>query len=365
MEKVPLRVPLNYLGLETAMTDNRQSANGTPFALQIKNLNVDFLLSAQASAPKSFLSAVDGISLDIRRGETLGLVGESGSGKSVTSFALMDLLDRRSARIRFDSYAVGGEVISDGISFSGLRRGQKIAMIFQEPMTALNPVMTVGAQIAEVFTIHQPEMTREGVQQAAIELLQKVRIADAKERFYSYPHQLSGGMKQRIMIAMALACKPDVLIADEPTTALDVTIQAQILQLIADLQRDSQLSVLFITHDLSVIASICHRVAVMYAGEIVEIATTKELFTRPRHPYTEALLKSSLRPVHRAERLNAIAGQVPTLLERNLKKDSCRFSNRCPQKLPTCELKHPELLPEAKNFVRCLNPVSETVLLKN
>jgi len=238
------------------------------------------------------------ISLRLASGEMLGLVGESGCGKSVTALSILRLLPQ--PMLRIDS----GEIIFHGESADGknllalspaeLRalRGDRIAMIFQDPMTALNPVQTIGRQLEEVLLLHRPDWNQQRRQQRIIELLDRVRIPAAAQRLDDYPHQLSGGMRQRVMIAMALACEPRLLIADEPTTALDVTIQAQVLQLIRELQQDMGMGVLLITHDLSVIAQTCDRVAVMYAGRIVETASVRQLFAQPRHPYTQGLLSS-------------------------------------------------------------------------
>ena len=273
------------------------------------------------------LVAVDGVSFDVERGKTLGIVGESGCGKSVTALSIMQLLPQpmgqiASGSIRFDGREIGGasaETMQDV-------RGDEIGMIFQEPMLALNPVQRIGRQVAEVFQLHKPEMTKGQVLEASIEILDKVGIPSPEIRVSEYPHQLSGGMRQRVMIAMALACKPDLLIADEPTTALDVTVQAQILKLIADLQKEMGMAVILITHDLGVIAETCDEVVVMYAGRVVERAPVEELFAKPLHAYTKGLLSSVPRmDRERKTKLPTIEGNVPPLHEM---PSGCRFSTR-------------------------------------
>jgi peptide/nickel transport system ATP-binding protein len=278
---------------------------------------------------------LDNISLSIARGEMLGLVGESGCGKSLTALSILRLLPQPivridSGRIDFDERNL---LALDAESLRALR-GNRIAMIFQDPMTALNPVHTVGRQLEEVLLLHRPDWNKQKRQQRIIELLDRVRIPDPLQRLDDYPHQLSGGMRQRVMIAMALACEPQLLIADEPTTALDVTVQAQVLQLIQELQRDMQMAVLLITHDLGVIAQTCDRVAVMYAGRIVEEATVNDLFAEPKHPYTRGLL-NSLPARARATQipLAAIGGQVPSI---DARPHGCTFSNRCAYRTDIC-----------------------------
>jgi peptide/nickel transport system ATP-binding protein len=276
--------------------------------------------------------AVDEVSFTVERGRVLGLVGESGSGKSMTALSVMRLVPTP-GRI------AGGRIVFDGTDLLGLPeramrdlRGARIAMIFQEPMTALNPVLTAGFQIAEALLIHKPISKRQAWARA-IELLAEVGIPEPAARAHDYPHQLSGGMRQRVMIAMAIACEPDLLIADEPTTALDVTIQAEILELLARLRERHGMGLLLITHDLGVVAEQADRVAIMYAGRIVEEATTVELFADPLHPYTRALLRSMpTLGVHR-ERLEAIPGTVPDITRR---PSGCRFRDRCPLAIPEC-----------------------------
>jgi peptide/nickel transport system ATP-binding protein/oligopeptide transport system ATP-binding protein len=292
-------------------------------------------------SPSGVVKAVDGIDLDILPGETLGIVGESGCGKSVTSLSIMGLIESPPGKI------AGGEILYNGkdlvkLSPAELRkiRGSEISMIFQEPMTSLNPVYTVGYQISEAIRYHKDLSSRE-VKRESVEMLKKVGIPIPEQRVNEYPHQLSGGMRQRVMIAMALACRPRLLIADEPTTALDVTVQAQILDLLKGLQEQMGMSILMITHDLGVIAELSDRVAVMYAGKIVEFTDVKRLFADPRHPYTLGLLKSVPRTDLDVERLEAIPGNVPS--PRSLPK-GCRFNTRCQIADSSCFQEEPGLV---------------------
>ena len=285
------------------------------------------------------LKAVDGVSFHIAEGETIGLVGESGCGKSVTAFSILKLLPAPPAR-----YA-GGRIRFRGEDLLALNekemrriRGNLISMIFQEPMSSLNPIMTIGSQITEAILEHRKKSRREA-RDIAIEMLGRVGIASPLSRFNDFPHHLSGGMKQRAMIAMALVCRPRLLIADEPTTALDVTIQAQILDLLGDLQRELGMSVLLITHDLGVVAETCDRVAVMYAGKIVEYAPVMELFERPGHPYTHGLFRSLPTLTKKRGPLPVIPGAVPSPLDF---PTGCRFRTRCPLAQEICE-QEPEL----------------------
>ena len=281
---------------------------------------------------KEEIHAVDGISFDVRSGETLGLVGESGSGKSVTARSIMGLVDSP-GRIVGGSVRYRGENLV-GKSESALRsyRGGDIAMIFQDPMTSLNPVYTVGNQIEEALKLHQ-DLSGNAATNEAASLLESVNIPDARRRLGEYPHEFSGGMRQRALIAMALACDPDLLICDEPTTALDVTTQAQILELLSEIQAERDLAMLFITHDMGVIAEIADRVAVMYAGEIVERADVEALFADPKHPYTRGLLESIPGRGDRGNRLYTIEGDVPTATG---PAASCRFAPRCPEATEAC-----------------------------
>ncbi len=282
------------------------------------------------------IHAVDDVTFSVPKGSTLGLVGESGCGKSVTALSIMRLLPQpggkiKSGQILFDSR----DIVSLPVEKLREIRGRRISMIFQEPMTALNPVHRIGKQISEVFHLHFPRMSKQEMADASVEMLHKVGIPEPVQRMKEYPHQLSGGMRQRVMIAMALACKPDILIADEPTTALDVTIQAQILQLIQELQGETGMSVIFITHDLGVIAEICDRVVVMYAGRIAETGPVKEIFQYPAHPYTQGLLSSIPRmETPRKSRLSIIKGMVPSLHDL---PEGCRFQNRCPHAQEICK----------------------------
>ncbi|MBP9707116.1 MAG: ABC transporter ATP-binding protein [Oligoflexales bacterium] len=300
--------------------------------LEVENLVTAFLTESGEA------QALNGISFSVDRGEIVGLVGESGCGKSVTSLSLMQLLDPQVGRI------VSGRVLFDGVDLLKLSakqirqyRGNKISMIFQEPMTSLNPVFTIGNQIAEVFKVHQ-KISHSAAIKKAIEMLELVRIPAPEKRVHEYPHQLSGGMRQRVMIAMALACRPQLLIADEPTTALDVTIQAQILNILQDLKDKLGMSILFITHDLGIVAEFCDRVLVMYAGDIVEASTVQELFAMPQHPYTKGLLASIPRLDQKIEFLPSIEGSVPSLSSR---LPGCGFADRCPHMLEKCRLEKP------------------------
>ena len=295
--------------------------------------------------------AVSGVTFAVRRGATLGIVGESGSGKSVTALAIMRLLDRASARVtgcvRFDGRDLAG------LSERDMRdvRGNRIAMIFQEPMTSLNPSYTIGDQIGEALVRHQG-LSAKAARAAAIELIARVRIPSPATRVDDYPHRLSGGQRQRAMIAMALACRPALLIADEPTTALDVTIQAQILDLLRDLRRETGSAIMLITHDLGVVAETCDEVAVMYAGEIVERAPTRQLFAAPQHPYTVGLLGALPRLGVRQARLAAIPGQVASI---SGQATGCRFAARCPFADVGCSAVSPPLrVAREGHWSRCL-----------
>jgi len=300
--------------------------------LEVRGLRTHFRVDGREVA------AVDGVSFGVDAGRTLGIVGESGCGKSVTSLSIMGLVPRPPGRI------AGGEILFDGVDLlkepeSALRelRGNRISMIFQEPMTSLNPAFTVGEQIVEVLARHRP-LTRAEAKARAIEMLRQVRIPSPERRFDEYPHRLSGGMRQRVMIAMALACGPKLLIADEPTTALDVTIQAQILDLMRTLRRETGTAIILITHDLGVIAEVADDVAVMYAGRIVERAPVAALFAEPQHPYTIGLLGSIPRLHVEHERLAVIDGQVPSP---ETPIPGCRFHPRCPFAIEKCKREDP------------------------
>jgi oligopeptide/dipeptide ABC transporter ATP-binding protein len=280
------------------------------------------------------LTAVDGVSFTVQRGRTLGIVGESGCGKSVTALSIMRLLPQPMGRI------AGGRILFDGRDLASLSpdemheiRGGRIGMIFQEPMTALNPVHSIGRQLSEVFLLHRTKDKAEAWRRGT-DMLRKVGIPAPEVRMGEYPHQLSGGMRQRVVIAMALACEPAVVIADEPTTALDVTIQAQILELMQSLQRAMGLAIVLITHDLGVIAETCNDVVVMYAGRVAESGPVNDIFNHPSHPYTRGLLDSIPRLEHtRKTRLNVIEGMVPSLKDLPV---GCRFQNRCPYRVDRC-----------------------------
>jgi dipeptide transport system ATP-binding protein len=312
--------------------------------LSIKNLSVRF----------GNFSAVDGLTLDVRPGEVLGIVGESGSGKSVTMMALMGLVEEP------------GKIIADHVLFdhqnlldlSARQRreiiGKDISMIFQDPMTSLNPSYTVGYQIMEVLKAHQ-NLRGDLLKKRTLELMEQVEIPAATSRINAYPHQLSGGMSQRIAIAMAIACQPKLLIADEPTTALDVTIQAQIMNLLLQLQKDNGMALIMITHDLAVVAEMAQRVVVMYAGQEVEIGSVPEIFRHPKHPYTEALLSSIPEHSHGSIRLKTLPGIVPGQYDR---PSGCLLSPRCPYVQDICVTKQPELFgDDEKGLVRCHYPI--------
>ena len=319
----------------------------TEILLRIEDLHTYFFTY------EGVVKAVNGIDFSIRKGETLGLVGESGCGKSVTSLSIMRLTPRPQGRV------VNGSIFFDGINLLELSekqmrdvRGNLVSMIYQEPMTALNPVYTVGNQITEAIRRHQ-KVSRKRAAELAVEMLQKVGIPNPNKRMKEYPHQLSGGMRQRVMIAMALSCKPKLLIADEPTTALDVTIQAQILDLMNKLKKDLGASILLITHDLAVIAEMAQSVAVMYAGRIVEYAEVVEFFTDPKHPYTLGLMDSipKMDDVPADRLLKAIPGIVPSLL--HLPR-GCSFQDRCAYTFDRCLIDTPPLFESGSgHLVRC------------
>ena len=316
--------------------------------VQIKNLKTYFHTEAGTA------KAVDNVSFDIYKGEVLGIVGDSVSGKSVTSLSINRLIPNPPGEI------VGGQIIYNDtdllqLSYDEMKdiRGREIAMIFQEPMTSLNPVVKIGVQMNEILIKHY-ELSQEDATQKSIEMLHAVGIPNPEQRIGEYPHQFSGGMRQRVMIAMALQCNPSLLIADEPTTALDVTIQAQILDLMMDLKdKRKDAAILLITHDLAVVAETCDRVVVMYGGEIQEIATVEDLFKNPLHPYTKALMNSIPHMERKTKRLKALKGMVPSILEMG---DGCKFCSRFdPEECPCMGTKENQELFEAKknHFVRC------------
>ncbi|MCR9259696.1 MAG: ABC transporter ATP-binding protein [Pseudomonadaceae bacterium] len=321
--------------------------------LQVENLAVEFLTEY------GWVTVVDGINFEIAPGETLGLVGESGSGKTVSALSIMRLVPTPPGRISQGRILLQGE---DMLTLPDVdlrkRRGRDVAMVFQESMTSLNPAFTIGEQIAESVRAHMG-LGRRAAMDRAVEVLDLVRIPDPRQRATAYPHEFSGGMRQRAAIAMALACEPKLLIADEPTTALDVTVQAQILDLLRQLQERFDMGMLFVTHNLGVVADICDRVAVMYAGQIVETANVEDLFAAPTHPYTEGLLRAMPQLGEPGERLPVIAGSppVPWALP-----NGCRFAPRCSYAQPICSTKPPQLEDVSGHFTRC--PLHSTLSLR-
>ena len=313
--------------------------------LEIRGLN-SYFFTEKGVAP-----AVDGLDLDIPKGKIIGLVGESGCGKSMTAKSIMGLL-------KYPGRVAGGSIRFEDqdltrLSDKELRKicGNDISMIFQEPMTSLNPVLKVGRQVRETLLVHNPTMSKAEAKQRVVEMFQRVGIPEAEKRYACYPHELSGGLRQRVMIAMAMVCKPKLLIADEPTTALDVTIEAQILRLMKELRDETGMSVLIITHNMGVVAEICDYVYVMYAGKIMEQAETFELFDHTMHPYTRGLLDSIPRIGQNAERLHTIPGVVPNLLHLS---QGCPFSNRCEYATDQCRTEKAQLHPVAPDHqVRC------------
>jgi oligopeptide/dipeptide ABC transporter ATP-binding protein len=322
-----------------------ETASNTSPLLQVKNLETLFL------TPEGEGKAVNGVSLNLDRKETLGIVGESGCGKSVTALSVLRLIPEPPGKI------VSGEVLFEGrdllkLSEKDMRhiRGNDISMIFQDPLSSLDPVFTIGDQMGEVFRLHRGASRKEAVSRS-IEMLRLVRIPSPEKRISEYPYQMSGGMRQRVMIAMALACGPKILIADEPTTALDMTIQAQILDLMLRLKEDFNTAILLISHDLALISEAAQRLIIMYAGEIVEEADTREIFENPLHPYTRGLLQSTPRGASKAGRLQEIPGTVPNLFSL---PQGCLFHPRCPQATPVCREKSPEWTrTRNRSSVRC------------
>lgn len=301
-----------------------------PPLLKVENLKTYIYLN------RGIVRAVDGVDLEVAEGETLGIVGESGSGKTMTSLSMLRLLPKPSGRI------VEGSITLDGTDLVKLSedemarnwRGRRISMVSQDPLTSLNPVFSIGDQVGAPFRYHKLAAGRGAVRKAVEAVLGRVRIPSPAKRIDDYPHQFSGGMRQRVVTAMAIACSPRLLIADEPTSALDVTIQVQMMELFRELQRDSGVGIIMITHDLGVAAGICHRVAVMYAGRVVESGDVREIFRNPVHPYTRGLLNSIPHLGRKRRRLEAIAGQPPSLID---PPRGCRFAARCPQKMARCD----------------------------
>lgn len=309
------------------MTAKKSLRKETPL-LEVKNLETAFEIDG------TYYNAVDHVSFSVKPRQIVGVVGESGCGKSVMSLSIMQLLPKGISKVK------SGEIIFDGLNLEKMSegqinkiRGKDVSMIFQEPMTSLNPVFTIGYQLQEVLFNHT-KISKKEARQKAIALLKSVGISRPEKIVDEYPHQLSGGMRQRVMIAIAIACQPKLLIADEPTTALDVTVQAQILELLKEIQEVNDMSIILITHDLGVVAEMCDEVIVMYAGKIVERTDVDSLFYHPKHPYTTLLLGAIPKMDEEEERLSSIQGIVPSLT--NMPKSGCRFANRCPKAMPEC-----------------------------
>jgi peptide/nickel transport system ATP-binding protein len=332
----------------TASAQRRTTYGDEPL-LSVRDLRVTFKRSGEEP-----FRAVDGVSFDVRPGQTVGLVGESGCGKSVTSLAVMGLLPRRGNTVEGEALYDGTDLLRLSADAMRDRRGSDIAMIFQDPLSSLNPVVPVGRQVTEVLERHK-KMSRKAATPVARDLLDRVGIPDPDRRLKDYPHQLSGGMRQRALIAMALACEPRLLIADEPTTALDVTIQAQILALLKELVEDTGTALIMITHDLGVVAGLCDEVNVLYAGRVVERGLRHELFAQPRHPYTAGLLGSIPRlDAPRGEELTPIPGSVADNLPW---EHACAFAPRCSQPVDVCTSQTPDFEESGGRALRCHNPV--------
>ena len=314
--------------------------------LDVKDLNIRF------KTKKGYVNAVEHLDFHVKKGELLALVGESGCGKSVTSLAVMDLIERP-GEVKAESMMLDGhELTTTPPNEKRKMRGTEMAMIFQDPLTSLNPLYTIGNQLSEQFLTHIPGCTKQQAKEKSIEIIRKTGIPRPEAVYKSYPHELSGGMRQRVMIAIALACNPKLLIADEPTTALDVTIQAQILHLMQDLIKDFDTSILFITHDLGVVAEMADRVVVMYTGQIVEEADVYTLFHNPKHPYTQGLLNSTINVQQQDDTLEPIAGTVPSLSHL---PEGCRFHPRCKYATEACKHTMPQLVEVGPgHYSRCL-----------
>jgi peptide/nickel transport system ATP-binding protein len=319
--------------------------------LDVRGLTIDIPLA------QGTMHAVRGLDFELKRGETLCIVGESGSGKSLTSLAIMGLLSKKLQRSAEKLEFSGIDLLRQKPRAMRNLRGNRMAMIFQEPMTSLNPAYTIGDQLAEAYLLHRKASKAEA-RARAVELLGKVGITAAESRLSQYPHQLSGGLRQRVMIAMALMCEPELIIADEPTTALDVTIQAQILRLLADLQREMNMAMILVTHDLGIVARIADKVAVMYAGEVVEQGTAKEIFDNPRHPYTRGLLRCIPVPgkTKPGEHLGSIPGIVPSLVD---SIQGCAFRSRCDVAEAACAAAIPERRTPEGHSWRCIHALEE------
>jgi peptide/nickel transport system ATP-binding protein len=320
--------------------------------LEVKNLVTQFRVD------EGTFNAVDNVSFALQEGRSLGIVGESGCGKSVTSLSIMRLIQTPGQIVGGEIYFRGHDLLKSSEEDMRKIRGADIAMIFQEPMTSLNPVFTIGNQIDEAIAEHNPNMSQAEVKNRTIEILKRVGIPSPESRYDEYPHQLSGGMRQRVMIAMAISCNPKLLIADEPTTALDVTIQAQILDLIRKLQKEFGAGLILITHDLGVVAEMCQDIAVMYAGRIIEYGTAEDIFYRPKHPYTRGLLDSipHFDTGKKLQQLRTIPGMVPSPM--NL-PEGCRFRDRCPRATEICAQKYPDFTIQDSQKFACYHPLPE------
>lgn len=318
--------------------------------LRVQDLSVEFTGGEQT------VRVIDDLSFSLGKGETLGIVGESGSGKSVTSLAIMGLLPANTAKVAGHIFLQDEDLLALPARKMQDIRGSKLSMIFQEPMTSLNPIQTCGRQIMEAMFLHQ-KLNRSQAKEKAIELLRLCGIPDPEQRFREYPHQMSGGMRQRVMIAMALACQPSLLIADEPTTALDVTIQAQILELMKAIKQKQSMSIIMITHDLGIVADFCDRVLIFYTGQVVESAPVAQLFSQPLHPYTQGLIRALPKINEQADRLEAIEGMVPDADEM---PQGCHFHPRCPYAVARCRQEAPPLtVLDDGRCVRCFKVMEE------
>lgn len=320
--------------------------------LEVKNLRTRYITDDGTIFP------VDDVSFRVKKGQTLGIVGESGCGKSQTALSIMRLLQKPGKTVQGEVLFKESDLLKKSDDEMKQILGNQIAMIFQEPMTSLNPVFTIGNQVSESIILHNPTLSKEVIKNKAVDMLRLVGIPAPEKRYHEYPHQLSGGMRQRVMIAMAMSCNPQLLIADEPTTALDVTIQAQILDLMRKVQKEFQAGMILITHDLGVVAEMCQDVLVMYAGKVIEYGTVEDIFYRPKHPYTKGLLESipHFETGQHLEKLNTIPGLVPSLY--SLPK-GCRFQDRCKFSTEICSKQEPNLENlRGLHKVACFNPIT-------
>lgn len=319
--------------------------------LEVKNLRTRYITDDGTIFP------VDDVSFRVKKGQTLGIVGESGCGKSQTALSIMRLLQKPGKTVQGEVLFKESDLLRKSDDEMKQILGNQIAMIFQEPMTSLNPVFTIGNQVSESIILHNPQLSKEQIKAKAVDMLRLVGIPAPEKRYHEYPHQLSGGMRQRVMIAMAMSCNPQLLIADEPTTALDVTIQAQILDLMRKVQKEFEAGMILITHDLGVVAEMCQDVLVMYAGKVIEYGTVEDIFYRPKHPYTKGLLESipHFETGHRLEQLNTIPGLVPSLYSL---PQGCRFRDRCKHAIDICAKQAPQLENlRGVHKVACFNPI--------